>query len=123
MTESTKSYVYVYVDPRNYEEFYYGKGTKDRKLAHLDGNNEDNRKDRRIKAIEKAGLKPIIKVIASGLNDHDAHLIETTLIWKLGRTLDNSAAGHFAQKFRPHNTMHLDLKDFDFGTTRRGRRF
>lgn len=28
-------YVYVYIDPRNYEEFYYGKGKGSRKNAHL----------------------------------------------------------------------------------------
>lgn len=28
-------YVYVYIDPRNYEEFYYGKGKGNRKDAHL----------------------------------------------------------------------------------------
>ena len=28
-------YVYVYIDPRNFEEFYYGKGKGNRKVAHL----------------------------------------------------------------------------------------
>ena len=28
-------YVYVYIDPRNFEEFYYGKGKGSRKNAHL----------------------------------------------------------------------------------------
>ena len=27
-------YVYVYIDPRNHEEFYYGKGVGSRKDAH-----------------------------------------------------------------------------------------
>ena len=28
-------YVYVYIDPRNLEEFYYGKGKDNRKKAHV----------------------------------------------------------------------------------------
>ena len=34
MTENN-FYVYVYIDPRNFEEFYYGKGKGCRKQAHL----------------------------------------------------------------------------------------
>ena len=30
-------YVYVYIDPRNFEEFYYGKGKGSRKNAHHSG--------------------------------------------------------------------------------------
>ena len=48
-------YVYVYIDPRNNEEFYYGKGTGSRKLAHL-SQEGDNEKINRIKNIKKEGL-------------------------------------------------------------------
>ncbi len=113
MEDKRDYYVYVYIDPRNFEEFYYGKGMGDRKLAHL-STSEDNEKAKRISAIKKAGLEPIIKVIAAGLTDNEALLIEKTLIWKLGRTLANISSGHFADKFRPHNTLHLDLTGFDY---------
>ena len=53
-------------------------------------------------------------MIAKDLTDHDAFLIEKTLIWKLGKTLTNISSGHFAEKFRPQNMMHLDLAGFDF---------
>jgi hypothetical protein len=33
--QTTEYYVYVYIDPRNFEEFYYGKGKASRKDAHL----------------------------------------------------------------------------------------
>ncbi|MBK9421319.1 MAG: hypothetical protein IPN44_09725 [Flavobacteriales bacterium] len=36
------------------------------------------------------------------------------MIWKLGRTLTNKSSGHFADKFRPHDTFHDDLAGFDF---------
>jgi hypothetical protein len=114
MKESNSEYyVYVYIDPRNLEEFYYGKGKGNRKEAHLT-ENSDSEKSKRIKAIKKEGLKPIIKVIAKDLTEREAFLIEKTLIWKLGKTLTNRSSGHFAEKFRPHDTLHLDLAHFDF---------
>jgi hypothetical protein len=106
-------YVYVYIDPRNFEEFYYGQGKGNRKKAHL-SDDSDSEKSKRIKAIQKAGLNPIIKVISKDLSKHDALLIEKTLLWKLGRTLTNKSSGHFADKFRPHDTFHEDLTGFDF---------
>lgn len=106
-------YVYVYIDPRNFEEFYYGKGTGNRKNAHL-SDDSDSEKSKRINAIKKEGLKPIIKVIARNLDEKEAFLVEKTLIWKLGRNLTNQSSGHFADRFRPHDTFHQNLTGFDF---------
>jgi len=106
-------YVYVYIDPRNHEEFYYGKGRGSRKNAHL-SDSSDTQKARRIAAIHKAGLKPIIRVIARSLSQHDALLVEKTLLWKLGRQLTNVASGHYADNFRPHNMIHQEIPGFDF---------
>ena len=106
-------YVYVYIDPRNFEEFYYGKGKGSRKDAHL-FQESDTEKSRRITLIRKEGLTPIIRVIARGLTEHDALLIEKTLLWKLGRQLTNIASGHYATNFRPHDTLHLELSGFDY---------
>jgi hypothetical protein len=106
-------YVYVYIDPRNLEEFYFGKGRGSRKDAHL-SDTSDSEKARRIAAIHKAGLKPIIRVIARDLSEHDALLVEKTLLWKLGRQLTNVSSGHYSENFRPHNTIHLELSGFDY---------
>lgn len=106
-------YVYVYIDPRNLEEFYYGKGRGSRKDAHL-SDDGDSDKARRIRDIRREGLLPEIRVIAAGLDEQEALLIETTLIWKLGKYTTNLAAGHFSGKFRPHNTLHRRLSGFDF---------
>lgn len=114
MTGKNPYYVYVYIDPRNLEEFYFGKGKGNRKQAHLSDTNDDNEKVKRIKDIKDAGLEPIVKVIAANLSEQEALLVEKTLIWKLGRTLTNISSGHFADKFRPHNTLHLELKGFDY---------
>jgi hypothetical protein len=108
-----KYYVYVYIDPRNHEEFYYGKGCGSRSTAHLT-DTDDSDKAQRIQAIKDQGQSPIIKIIAAGLTEHDAHLIETTLIWKLGRNLTNLAAGRHSSLFRPHNTLHKQISGFDF---------
>lgn len=106
-------YVYVYIDPRNFEEFYYGKGKGNRKEAHLKDESKSE-KSIRIKSILSEGLKPIIKVIAKDLTENEAFLVEKTLIWKLGNNLTNVSSGHFAEKFRPHNTLHLNLSNFDY---------
>lgn len=106
-------YVYVYIDPRNYEEFYYGKGKGSRKELHL-FSKDDSEKSMRIDAIRNEGLSPIIRVIASGLSEEEAFIIETTLIWKLGKFTTNLASGHFSGKFRPQNTMHHEVSGFDY---------
>jgi hypothetical protein len=106
-------YVYVYIDPRNFEEFYYGKGKGSRKDEHL-RDSSDSEKSRRISLIEKAGLTPIIRVIARELSEHDALLVEKTLLWKLGRQLTNISSGHYASNFRPHDSLHLHLSGFDY---------
>lgn len=113
MTSTNSHYVYVYIDPRNFEEFYYGKGKGSRKEAHL-SDTADSEKKRRISAIQKAGLQPIIRVIAKDLSEHDALLVEKTLLWKLGRTLTNISSGHYSDNFRPHSTMHEMLSGFDY---------
>jgi hypothetical protein len=113
MKDKSDYYVYVYIDPRNYEDFYYGKGQRNRKDAHLKDKG-DSEKAKRIRGIRESGLKPIIKVIARNLTEHEAFLIEKTLIWKLGRTLTNKSSGRFAEKFRPQNKMHMDLFGFDY---------
>ncbi len=113
MNSNDDYYVYVYIDPRNNEEFYYGKGRGNRKLAHLK-EKSDSAKVRRIKDIRKEGEKPRIKVIAADLTQDQAWLIESTMLWKLGKTLTNKNAGGFVSKFRPHNTLHKELPRFDF---------
>jgi len=113
MSDKSDYYVYVYIDPRNYEEFYYGKGQRDRKDVHLK-DKADSEKTKRIKEILAIGQKPIIKVVARDLTEHEALLVEKTLIWKLGRNLTNISSGYFADKFRPHNEMHRDLYGFDY---------
>jgi len=52
ITPKRDYYVYVYIDPRNNEEFYYGKGIGSRKDSHLRDTSE-GAKAKRIAAIKK----------------------------------------------------------------------
>jgi hypothetical protein len=106
-------YVYAYIDPRNLEEFYYGKGKGSRKEDHL-SDLSDSPKAKRIAAIKREGLSPIIRVLARNLTERDALLVEKTLIWKLGKQTTNIATGAFADNFRPHDTLHKKLSGFDY---------
>jgi hypothetical protein len=106
-------YVYVYIDPRNHEEFYFGKGKGSRKNRHL-FEESDSKKAKRIAEIKKEGLSPIIRVIAAHLTEEQALLIEKTLLWKLGKWTTNISSGHYLDKFRPHNTLHKEISGFDY---------
>lgn len=92
---------------------YYGKGRGPRKDAHL-FEDSDSAKSQRIQEIKKQDLTPIIRIIARGLTETEALLIEKTLLWTLGKLMTNVDTGHFAAKFRPPNTLHRELSGFDF---------
>ena len=109
----TDYYVYAYIDPRNLEEFYYGKGRGSRKDAHL-SDASTTAKTQRIAAIRREGLEPLVRVYVRGLSEREALLIEKTLLWKLGKLTTNVATGAFADNFRPHDNLHKELSGFDF---------
>jgi len=114
MTAREDYYVYVYIDPRNYEKFYYGKGCGSRKDIHLKDTGKSP-KARQIAAIRKAGCEPIVRVIARGLTQDQALLIEATLLWQLGKFTTNLVAGHNSRQiFREHDTLHRNEPGFDF---------
>lgn len=101
-------YVYVYIDPRNFEKFHFGKSKGSRKEEHLFEESESS-KVKRIKQIKDGSLTPIIRVIAKDLSEEEALLIEKTLLRKLGSTTIDVSTGHFPNNFRPRNTLHLEL--------------
>lgn len=74
----------------------------------------DNEKAKRIAEIRKHGLEPLIRVIARGLSQDEALLIEKTLLWKLGKWTTNIATGHFSKKFRKPDTLYKEVFGFDF---------
>jgi uncharacterized protein len=86
-------YVYVYVDPRNDEVFYVGKGTGNRAFTHLlEGRTSS--KTKRIRAIRRDGLQPRVELLAHGLDEPTAFKLEAAAIDLLGRSnLTNLVGG------------------------------
>jgi len=106
-------YVYAYIDPRNFEEFYYGKGKGSRKNVHL-FDISNNEKSKRITAIRNDGLEPIIRVLVSKLTESEALLVESTLIWRFEKTITNEISGIYTEHFRPHDSAHIMLEGYDY---------
>src|SRR5262245_35954344 len=94
-------YVYAYVDPRNDEIFYVGKGCRKRILAHLENGSECERR-RRIVELRDAGLQPRLDIIAHGMPDETTALrVEAAIIDVLrpGQNLTNRVRGFRALEF------------------------
>ena len=89
-----KSYVYVYIDPRNGKPFYIGKGIGNRLFSHLSEKSEANKVER-IAEIRHSGKEPRIEILRYGLSDSEAHLVEAASIDLIGKAkLTNRMAGH-----------------------------
>lgn len=115
MEEQNNSYVYGYFDPRNFKLFYVGMGKGKRKLSHLKEKSKSEKSDI-IKNIRKEGLEPIIKVLCQNLTEQQAKLVEKTIIWMNYDSLSNVSTGNFSNNFRPDNTLHKEVRGFDFET-------
>jgi hypothetical protein len=93
------SYVYVYIDPRDGEPFYIGKGQGNRLYAHLDDPAESD-KVARIAEIRRRGQEPRIDILRYGLSDSEAILVEAAAIDLIGKAhLTNRVAGHHEASF------------------------
>lgn len=114
MNSNADYYVYCYIDPRNYEVFYYGKGTGNRSHAHLLDQGKSAKAERIKQILKETERDPIIRVVATNLTQEQAFLVEATLIWNSGDRLTNGVSGHFVSKFRPQYKMHRRLEGFDF---------
>jgi len=94
VTEQLKYYVYLYIDPRNDQPFYIGKGIGNRAFSHLKSK-YDSEKNRTISDLRKLGLEPRIELLKYGLSEKEALLVEATAIDLLNVTnLTNESRGH-----------------------------
>jgi hypothetical protein len=82
-------YIYAYIDPRNNQPFYIGKGTRDRKFTHLkehDGKTDNRDKLEVIKELSSLSLVPIIVELESNIeNELIAYNREDFYILTYGR--------------------------------------
>jgi uncharacterized protein len=87
-------YVYLYSNPRTSRPFYVGKGKGQRLLSHMSEIGE-SRKQQMLKKLGRAGIKPLIEVLAHALpNEETAFRIEAAVIDLLGLDkLTNSVRG------------------------------
>ncbi len=92
--EELRYYVYLYIDPRDGQPFYIGKGQSNRAFAHLSAKG-DSEKAKRIRAIRKAGYTPQIEILKYRLSEKQALLVESTAIDLLDiKNLTNTVRGH-----------------------------
>lgn len=77
-------YCYVYIDPRNSEAFYVGKGKQWRAWAHLKPSAPNIFLRNKITQIRSDGCEPLIEIIQVASND-DAMTLERILISHYGR--------------------------------------
>lgn len=91
-------YVYLYVDPRNNQPFYVGKGTGNRAFSHLTDQSESPKVEY-IKRLALEGLEPVIELLAFGLDEETAFKVEAAAIDLIGfENLTNKVLGHGARK-------------------------
>jgi len=99
ISDVLKSYVYLYIDPRNGEVFYIGKGKGNRLFAHLD-DRSDSEKAARIADIRSGGHEPQIDFLRFGLSDTEASLVEATAIDLIGKgNLTNRVSGLHSRSY------------------------
>jgi len=100
VAEKLGFYVYLYVDPRDSQPFYVGKGKGNRMLTHLN-DTEETEKVKRISDLRKLGLEPVIEILKYGLTEHEAFLVESAAIELIGiDRLTNRVKGHHAVRGR-----------------------
>ncbi|MFG0294030.1 MAG: hypothetical protein ACF8MJ_12870 [Phycisphaerales bacterium JB050] len=92
--EAIGFYVYLYIDPRNQQVFYIGKGCGNRVFSHLRVK-DDSEKARIISELDKLNIKPQIELLKYGLSEEEALLVEATAIDLINiANLTNAARGH-----------------------------
>lgn len=99
MTNILKSYVYVYVDPRDGEAFYVGRGKGNRSFVHLNERSK-MKKVAKIAEIRKPGGEPRIDILRYGMTNEEASLVEAAAIDLLGfLKLTNAVKGNHKGTF------------------------
>jgi hypothetical protein len=110
VVNTLKSYVYLYIDPRDEEIFYIGKGKGKRFLEHLEDKSKTP-KTAKIAEIRQFGQEPKIDFLRYGLSDADAALVEAAAIELIGLSrLTNKVLGSHQGSFGLVSSTELMLK-------------
>jgi len=83
-----KYYVYIYINPKDSQPFYVGKGCGNRAWRHLKEtkiNTENYKKWCILENLRKLELEPIILILKDNLSEEDAYKLEKETIIKYGR--------------------------------------
>lgn len=97
--DEIKTYVYVYIDPRNNKPFYIGRGQGDRVFDHL-SDETDSVKVAVIKELDSLRLKPTIEILRHGLSQEESKLVESVCIDLLGlENLTNEVKGKYSRQY------------------------
>lgn len=94
-------YVYLYVDPRNEEIFYIGKGRGNRCFNHLKDVSDSDKKNRIDRIFKDTnGLGPRIEILAHGLTSDEALKVEAAAIDLVDiKNLTNLKRGHYTKSY------------------------
>lgn len=100
VTRKLGHYVYLFLDPRDGQIFYVGKGRSNRVLESL-YRNDSSSVAKRVAAIRRAGQEPIVEILTHNLPTERVALhVEQAVIDVLGLTrLDNRVRGHGSKDF------------------------
>lgn len=109
VADKLEFYVYLYLDPRNGEVFYVGKGTGNRCFHHLRDQSE-SRKVTRIAEIYEVGQTPKIEILAHGLEDEAALRLEAAIIDLLRPQLLNEVGGWRSLEYGRRDVEELDAR-------------
>ncbi len=104
-------YVYVYSDPDTKKPFYVGKGKGNRCFDHMFQKGE-SAKLNKIKEIQERGKKPVIEILAHGIqNEETALKIEAAAIDLIGiDNLTNEQKGHHSSVYGRIDVDKLNLR-------------
>ena len=103
-------YVYVYSDPETKKPFYIGKGKGNRVFNHLKDQSETD-KVKKIKEIKSRGEDPLIEILAYGLDEETALIVESAAIDLIGiNNLTNIQKGYESRTFGRIEASVLDKR-------------
>lgn len=103
--DALKYYVYALSDPDTKIPFYIGKGNGDRVFNHF-REQGDNEKIEKLRELSVLGKEPCIDILAYGLTDEVAKIVEMAAIGLIG--LDNLANKKQGDGYKEHGRIPAD---------------